>query len=406
MKILYFHQHFSTPKGSTGNRSYAMAQALIAKGHEVTMVCGLYGGGETGLTGTPVKGKLTGTVDGINIIAFDLPYSNKDGFIKRAGTFLKFAMKSIGVAMTHKYDVVFATTTPLTAGIPGICARWLRGKPFVFEVRDLWPELPRAMGVIKNPAVLWAMGVLEFISYRSAHHCIGLAPGIVDGIKKRGVKDTKVTLIPNGCDIDLFQSSADKPLRPEGIAKDKTLAIYTGTHGFANGLHSVLFAAKVLQARGRNDIEIALIGQGVKKDALIAEAKAAELTNLHFYPPVAKTQLTRYMAGADCGLQILANVPAFYYGTSPNKFFDYISTGLPVVTNYPGWVAQMVSDNDCGKVAVPDDPHALADALEYIADNKQSLPQMGANGLALAKRDFDRNALAEKFVSVLETAAT
>ena len=405
MKILYFHQHFSTPKGSTGNRSYAMAKALIAKGHEVTMVCGLYGGGETGLTGEPVKGKLTGTVDGINIIAFDLPYSNKDGFIKRAMTFLKFAAKSIGIAMTHKYDLVFATTTPLTAGIPGIFARWLRGKPFVFEVRDLWPELPKAMGVITNPLVLWAMGVLEFVSYRSAHHCIGLAPGIVDGIKKRGVKAERVSLIPNGCDIDLFQASADKPLRPEGLSNDKTLAVYTGTHGFANGLHSVLYAAKVLKARGRNDIDIALIGQGVKKEALIEEAKAAELTNLHFYPPVPKTELTRFMAGADCGLQILANVPAFYFGTSPNKFFDYISAGLPVVTNYPGWVAEMVTENDCGKAAVPDDPDALADAIEFIADNKKALPKMGASGLALAKREFDRNALAEKFVSVLEMTA-
>ena len=405
MKILYFHQHFSTPKGSTGNRSYAMARALIAQGHEVTMVCGLYGGGATGLSGKPVKGKLTGTVDGIKIIAFDLPYSNKDGFIKRAMTFLKFATKSIGIAMTHKYDLVFATSTPLTAGIPGIFARWLRGKPFVFEVRDLWPELPKAMGVITNPVVLWAMGVLEFVSYRSAHHSIGLAPGIVEGIKARGVKDKNVTLIPNGCDIDLFKTGAETPTRPAGLSADKTLAIYTGTHGFANGLHSVLYAAKVLQARGRRDIDIALIGHGVKKDALMEEAKAAELTNLHFYPPVPKTELTRFMAGADCGLQILANVPAFYFGTSPNKFFDYISAGLPVVCNYPGWVAEMVDGEDCGQTCVPDNPDALADAIEYMADNKAKLPQMGENALTLAKREFDRNALAQKFVTVLESTA-
>ncbi len=406
MKILYFHQHFSTPKGTTGTRSYAMAQALINAGHEVTMVTGLHGGGETGLTGAPVKGKLTGVVNGINIIAFDLPYSNKDGFVKRAMTFLKFAAKSIGIAMTHKYDLVFATTTPLTAGIPGIFARWLRAKPFVFEVRDLWPELPKAMGVISNPVVLWAMGVLEFMSYRSAHHCIGLAPGIVDGIAKRGVAREKISLIPNGCDITLFQASKDKPLRPEGIADDKTLAVYTGTHGFANGLHNVLDAAKVLQERGRDDIAIALIGQGVKKEALQKDAKDAGLNNLHFYPPVAKTELTRYMAGADCGLQVLANVPAFYYGTSPNKFFDYISAGLPVVTNYPGWVAGMITDNNCGKAVAPDAPEALADAIEYIADNKAALPDMGARGLALAKAEFDRATLAAKFVAVLEKTAT
>ncbi|GAA75674.1 hypothetical protein P20480_2143 [Pseudoalteromonas sp. BSi20480] len=147
------------------------------------MVCGSYGGGETGLTLDFIKGRREGVVDGIHIIEFDLAYSNADGLIKRAGTFLKFALKSIGIALTHKYDVVFATTTPLTAGIPGILARWLRGKPFVFEVRDLWPELPKEMGVITNPLVLAAMSALEWCSYRSAHRCIGLSPGIVEGIK-------------------------------------------------------------------------------------------------------------------------------------------------------------------------------------------------------------------------------
>lgn len=168
MKVLYYHQHFSTPQGSTGTRSYAMARHLLQAGHEVTMVCGAYAGGQTGLTGPYRDGRRAGRVDGIQVIELELPYANRDGFLKRALTFLKFAWRSAGIALRQDYDVVFATTTPLTAGIPGICARWLRGKPFVFEVRDLWPELPKAMGVITNPVVLWAMGVLEWLSYRSA----------------------------------------------------------------------------------------------------------------------------------------------------------------------------------------------------------------------------------------------
>lgn len=161
MKVLYFHQHFSTPKGSTGIRSYEMASALVRSGHQVTMVCGSYGGGETGIEQPFVKGRRCAEVEGINIIEFDLAYSNSDGLIKRSALFLKFALKSIGLAMTESYDVVFATTTPLTAGIPGIFARWLRGKPFVFEVRDLWPELPKQMGVIKNPIILAMLSLLE-----------------------------------------------------------------------------------------------------------------------------------------------------------------------------------------------------------------------------------------------------
>lgn len=398
MHILYFHQHFSTPSGSTGIRSYEMAQRLLKHGHQVTMVCGSYGGGETGLTPDFVKGRREGVVDGIHIIEFDLAYSNADGLIKRAGTFFKFAIKSIGIALTHKYDIVFATTTPLTAGIPGIFARWLRGKPFVFEVRDLWPELPKEMGVIKNPVVLAAMSMLEWCSYRSAHRCIGLSPGIVEGIKKRGVKASKVEIVPNGCDLTIF-ADAVTPWRPDGVEDTDLMAVFTGTHGLANGLDAALDAANELKRRGRNDIKLVLVGQGKLKEDLQARAKLEGLNNVIFHPPVNKSKLAQLMKGADIGLQLLANIPAFYYGTSPNKFFDYISAGLPVLNNYPGWLAGMISDNNCGYAIEPDNALAFADALENAADNKELLPAMGERAQALAKRDFNRHNLADKWVT-------
>lgn len=136
MKVLYFHQHFKTPKGVGGIRSYAMARKLIERGHSVTMVCGSVQNGITGLTGEFINGQRRGMVDGIDVLEMNLEYSNSDSFSKRIKTFLSFAFRSVKVALTEKYDLVFATTTPLTAGIPGILARWLRGKPFVFEVRD------------------------------------------------------------------------------------------------------------------------------------------------------------------------------------------------------------------------------------------------------------------------------
>lgn len=398
MHILYFHQHFSTPSGSAGIRSYEMAKRLVKRGHRVTMVCGSYGGANTGLESQFLKGKRKGIVEGIEVIEFDLAVSNSDGFIKRAATFIKFAFKSIGVALTKKYDVVFATTTPLTAGVPGILARWLRGKPFVFEVRDLWPELPKEMGVIKNPLVLAAMSMLEWCSYRSAHRCIGLSPGIVEGIKKRGVKASKIKLVPNGCDLTIF--SEDVPAwRPDGVAAADLMAVFTGTHGQANGLNAALDAASELKKRGRDDIKLVLVGQGKLKESLQARAKLENLDNVIFHPPVNKAKLAELMKAADIGLQLLANVPAFYYGTSPNKFFDYISAGLPVLNNYPGWLAGMIKDNNCGYVIEPDDALAFADALESAADNKVLLPEMGKRALTLAKYDFNRHNLADKWVT-------
>jgi glycosyltransferase involved in cell wall biosynthesis len=398
MNVLYFHQHFSTPSGSTGIRSYQMAQRLLKHRHQVTMVCGSYRGGETGLITQFVKGRREGVVDGIHIIEFDLAYSNADGLIKRTGIFLTFALKSIGIALTYNYDVVFATTTPLTAGIPGIFARWLRGKPFVFEVRDLWPELPKEMGVIKNPLVLAAMSILEWCSYRSAYRCIGLSPGIVEGIKKCGLNASKVEMIPNGCDLTIF-SNGLTPWRPDGVEDTNLMAVFTGTHGVANGLDAALDAAVELKKRCRDDIKLVFVGQGRLKEGLQARAKLEGLDNVIFHPPVNKSKLADLMKGADIGLQLLANIPAFYYGTSPNKFFDYISASLPVINNYPGWLADMVKDNNCGYAIEPDNAEAFANALEHAADNRQLLPKMGERAITLAKRDFSCHDLADKWVA-------
>ncbi len=387
-----------------GTRSYEMAKHLTSVGHSVTIVCGSCSRAQTGLQGDFKNARRDGFVDGIRVIEFQLPYSNKDGFVRRAMTFLKFAMRSVWVSVTEEYDVVFATSTPLTASIPGIAAHWLRGKRFVFEVRDLWPELPRAMGVIKNPVILGAMSVLEWLSYRSARHCIGLAPGIVDGIAKH-IGTSRVTLVPNGCDLDLFDPTANGRWRPEGIGSDEFLAVFAGAHGIANGLDAVLDAAAVLKRRGRPDIKILLIGDGGLKSKLQERANAEGLDNVLFHGPISKMKVTDLLRSADVGMQILANVPAFYFGTSPNKFFDYLATGLPVLNNYPGWVASLIEEHGCGVAVPPDDPDAFASALVYLADHPEERKKMGLAARALGESQFSRSVLANAFQTVLEKAA-
>ncbi|QDZ00546.1 glycosyltransferase family 4 protein [Nitratireductor mangrovi] len=399
MHVLYFHQHFSTPRGAAGIRSYEMARALLRRGHEVTMVCGSYGVGQTGLDGPFRRGRREGMVDGIRVIEFDLAYSNADGFLKRSWSFAKFALGSIRLVLTERYDLAFATTTPLTAGIPGIAARWLRGKPFVFEVRDLWPELPRAMKVITNPVVLWLLSALEWASYRSAHRCVALSPGISDGIAGRGVARDRIALVPNGCDLDIFTGSDLEPWRPEGVGETDLMAVFTGTHGMANGLGAVLDAAGVLKRRGRDDIRLVLVGSGQQKPGLEERAAREGLDNVVFHAPVDKARLAGLLAAADLGMQCLANVPAFYYGTSPNKFFDYIAAGLPVLNNYPGWLAGMLTEHQCGFAVPPDDPAAFADALEQAAGDRRALKRMGENAAALARTQFSRAMLADRWVA-------
>ncbi len=398
MKILYFHQHFSTPAGSTSIRSYKMAKALVDAGHEVVMVCGRYAGGDSGISGPFIRGARRGLVEGINLVEYNLSYSNSDNFLKRTFIFLMYSIRSTGLAFTEAYDVLFATSTPLTAGIPGVMSRWVLGKRFVFEVRDLWPALPKAMKVIQNPLVVWALNVLEWVIYHSANRLVALSPGIVDGIAIRGVDRARIAMVPNGCDLEIFSNSGIA-WRPSEVAPGDLMAVFAGTHGIANGLNAVLDVALELKLRQREDIKLVLIGRGKLKSELQLHAQSLGLDNVVFHEPVDKQKLAGLMASTDLGMQILTNVPAFYSGTSPNKFFDYISAGVPVLNNYPGWLADIITESGCGYTIPPDNPIAFADALESAADNRGKLKDMGQRARKLAEEKFSRSCLSNKWVA-------
>lgn len=400
MKVIYFAEHFTTPSLGGAVRPYQMAERLIAHGHQVTMVCG----GDHKMFDLPETHKKNiyrGSVDGIDVIQISLPYSNNDSVGKRAATFLKFARKAIGIAMREDYDLLFATSTPLTDGLPGIFAKWFRRKTFVFEVRDLWPELPKALGM-KNPFLLWGMSVLEKRSYHAADACIGLSPGICEGIKRRSQKGKPIAMIPNGCDLDLFSPSIEKPSIIPGVIPTDTVAVFTGAHGIANGLDTVLDMATVLKTRGREEVKLVFVGEGKMKQHLVERAESEGLNNCIFLGHMPKKELNEVMKRADIGLMVLANVPAFYYGTSPNKFFDYIAAGLPVVNNYPGWLADLINQNHCGIAVEPENAELFADAVIELADHTELRQEYGANGRALAEREFARDLLGARFVKFLE----
>lgn len=403
MRVLYFHQHFTTPDGAGGTRSYEFARALLARGHQVTMVCGRNDRSSLNLPWQPRDGWFRGDIDGIDVIALPVEYSNSDGLLRRSFVFLRFALSSIGIAFRAPHDVLFATSTPLTAAVPGIVRKLVRPRSrFVFEVRDLWPELPKALG-LRNPILLGGMSVLEWLAYRTADACVGLAPGIVEGIRRRGPAGQPVAMVPNGCDLDLFHPRKRAPLEVPGVGAGDFVAGFTGAHGVANGLDAVLDAAAELKRRGRRDIKLVLIGDGKCKPALVERARREGLDNCVFLPLVKKTEIARVTASFDCGLQILANVPAFYFGTSPNKFFDYLSSGVPVLVNYPGWMAGLVEANRCGLAVPPARPDAFAEALCRLADDAAGRAEMGRRARALAEGSFSRAELANNWTQVIES---
>ena len=404
MRLLYFHQHFATPRGASGTRSYEFARVLIARGHQVTVVCGAHAQSGLELPYDASWDWHRGDVDGIDVISLPLTYANRDSHLRRGWTFLRFALRSVGLALQLDYDLAFATSTPITAVIPGLAAKWFRGKPFVFEVRDLWPELPRALG-LRNPFVLGGMSLLEFLGYRSADACIGLSPGIVDGIRARADERLPVAMIPNGCDLELFHPAKRARLTLPGIGPDDFVAGFTGAHGVANGLDALLVVAEELKRRGDTRVKLAFIGDGKEKERLAARAGELGLSNCLFFPPVPKTELGAITASLDCGLMVLRDVPAFYRGTSPNKFFDYLAAGIPVVNNYPGWLAGLITEHRCGIVVPPGNVAAFADALQTLAADVAGRRAMGAAARALAEKEFARPLLAARFSAVLEAHA-
>jgi glycosyltransferase involved in cell wall biosynthesis len=344
-------------------------------------------------------------VDGIHVIRVAEPYSNEMGFARRLLSFGRFARMATKVVANLKGDVVLATSTPLSVGIPGMKGARRLGVPFVFEVRDLWPKGAIVAGVLKNPFLIWYSRRLERTLYQAADRIIALAPGIKEGICQTGYPSDRVVIIPNSCDLDVFQPS-DEPLIDErfGAPGDFRL-VYTGAHGLVNGLDAVLDAAVELMRRREKGLRFIFIGQGGQRERLMERSRRNGIEGMvSWVGSMPKEELAQVLPRMDAGLMILKNLPALYYATSPNKFFDYIACGLPVLNNYPGWLADMIRENHCGLVAPPDNPSAFADAVVWMRDHREELDAMGARSRQLAESQFSRDRLGGMFVKTLEAS--
>jgi glycosyltransferase involved in cell wall biosynthesis len=403
MRILYLHQHHSGPGGSTATRSDGLSRALAARGHAVTLACGRYEGAVSGLDGPFRRGRREGRVGAVHVVEFDIACGNTMGLRARAGAFLRFAARATRLALRGEFDLVVASSTPLTVAIPALAARSLRGTPFVFEIRDPWPELPRALGGVPRP-VLAAMDRLADAACRRASAVVALSDGMADTARTRGADPARVHVVPNGCDLHLFGPHI-APWRPDIAAPWESLAVYAGAHGRANGLDALLDAAAALRARGETRLRILLVGDGGAKAALIARAHAEGLSNVSFLDPMPRARLGALYAGSQVALHLLVGLPEFAEWTAPNKIMDGLAAGLPVVTNQPGRAARILADGPSG-IAVPaGDAGALADALARLAADPALRARLGAAGRRQAVTTWDRRLLAERFCAVVEHAA-
>jgi glycosyltransferase involved in cell wall biosynthesis len=270
--------------------------------------------------------------------------------------------------------------------------------PFLFEVRDLWPAFAVAVGVLRSRPLIRMTEWLERFLYRHADRVIVNSPGFIDHVRERGAKS--ISLVPNGVDPDMFDPADDGVrFREEHGLDSRFIALYAGAHGMSNDLDIVLDAARELE--DTPGLQVVLLGDGTEKRRLVGRAEALGLKNVRFLPPVPKVRMREALAAAGACIAILKPVDV-YRTVYPNKVFDYLAAGRPVVLAIDGVIRDVVEAAGAGISVPPGDPGALADALRRLTRDSETARSMGRRGREYVEKHFDRSQLAAELVRIVE----
>lgn len=392
MNILYIHQYFLTPKEPGGTRSYWIAQELIKNGHQVTML--------TSSTKFTEEVKEV-DVDGIKVIYLKEDYDQNMSIARRLKAFVNFMYKASRIGLQQKnIDLVIATSTPLTIGIPALVLKWFKKIPYVFEVRDLWPEVPIQMGAIHQPLLIKATHFLEKTIYKNAAHVIALSPGMQDGVVKY-ISKAHTSMISNMAKMDEFwprEKNINLMLKL-GLKQDSFKVIHFGSLGRANGAHTIIESAKLM--KDTTDVEFLFVGGGSTEQELIDEVKQYQLTNVKFLGKFPMKEVSEIVNFCDVSLISFLDLPILYTN-SPNKLFDSLSAGKPIIVNSAGWTKDIAEQYQCGYYVNPNHPQELVDKVNYLKQHPEIVQQMGEVSRRLAETIYDKSILTDQFVKTVE----
>ena len=392
---LLWVNHFAVaPSDGGGTRHYDLARALGALGWQVTIAASdfhLHSRGYTRRAAHGARSPITERIEDVDFLwLWAAPYTSNDW--RRVRNWLSFS-RSLGRWSPNgsRPDVIIGSSPHLFAALAALRMARRLHVPFVLEVRDLWPESLVAAGGRKG-AAYHGFAALAAYLYARADRIIVLARGSRDHLAGLGVDDGKIVYVPNGADPTPIAQSAARPDTPLTLA-------YAGAHGPANGLDTVLGAAALLRDE---PCRILLVGDGPAKPALQARAAREQLHNVEFRDPVPKTAMPELLASCHAGLMVLRDAPLFAYGVSPNKLFDYLAAGLPVVCNVPGEVAAMLGSSGAGEQAADSTAGALAAAIRRLAARPPAArAAMGEAGRAWVGAEHGRAVLAQRLDAAL-----
>ncbi|MDT8896881.1 glycosyltransferase family 4 protein [Thermanaerothrix sp. 4228-RoL] len=403
MHILLIHQAYASLNEPGGTRHEEMARYLVARGHRVTVIASPV----NYLSGKPNPSERRWVSrreiePGLTILrCYTYPAFHRS-FFHRTLAFMSFMISSFWVGLgVPDVNVVWGTSPPIFQAATAWLLAFFKRVPFIFEVRDLWPEFAVAVGVLRNPVLIKASEGLERFLYRRAKRVVVNSPGFISHVQTRGAK--WVELVPNGADPQMFDPTLSGESFRRRYGLDQSFVVlYAGAHGLSNDLGVVLDAADFL--RDHPQIRFVFVGDGKEKSALMRETEAKGLKNVLFLPPFSKREMPEVLAAADVCVAILKPLEV-YKTTYPNKVFDYMAAGRAVVLAIDGVVRQVVEEAGAGIAVPPGDAQALAKAILYLAENRELTKRMGMAGRHCIEENFRRDQMAWRMMKIFEEVA-
>lgn len=403
MRILYFTQYYPPEVGATQTRAFEMSRYLASQGHHVTVVTEVPNH-PSGIIPPYYRGKLSQRMfeGGVDVLRLWVWASPEKTFLTRMRFYLSYmGMAALaGSLVKGRYDLVYATSPPLFVGAAGLVAALAKRIPFVFEVRDLWPESAVALEELSNKRAIAAAELLERLLYARARRIITVTQGIRSRLLERGIAPEKVTLIPNGANTDLFKRDPEGAarLRAELGLEGRFVVLYAGIHGIAQVLETLLEAAQ--QLREEPDIQFVMLGEGPRKAALQQLKERLGLANLRMLPEVPATSMPAYLTMADCAIVPLKD-QAVFYGARPSKIFEAWACGTPIVLCARGEAVEVLEEAGGGLAVPPEDATALAAAIRQLQRRPQSGREMGERGQRYVARYYTRQEQARRLEALL-----
>tara|TARA_Y100000389_G_C17468016_1_gene527504 strand:- start:2617 stop:3840 length:1224 start_codon:yes stop_codon:yes gene_type:complete len=402
MKIIYLHQYFKLPTESGATRSYDLATGFSSLGYEVEVLAATsdlkY---KKGKRWSKVK------IDGININYLYLPYSNKMSYLKRSKVFIKFIwLASIKLISTNG-DLVIATSTPLTIGIPAIIKKWFHRTNFIFEVRDVWPEVVIAIGAVKNRVIKRLLIYLEALIYQEASAIVVLSSDMKRSIISRypKISSKPIKVIENISEINRFQNTYQykKKIILEKIGfQPKFSILYAGTFGRVNGIQYVIDLACML-IKYDPEIVFILVGSGSEKKEIINEAKIKKILNKNVFilDSVPKEELPQLYYECDMGSSFVIPIEELW-ANSASKFFDTLAASRPILINYQGWQKEVINKENIGYILPPQiSDNAVKNFVQYL-NNESLLEEQRQNSLKIAEQKYSKVMAIEKYEVILK----